>query len=161
MDGQDVLIVLAGNKADRIGGGSNEIEKKNKNNTNNTNNNKNNTQGNGINRELIEEWCRENGDIPYFEISAKENTNVGAMFEAITEDVLNMRRREKGQEASSLSEKVFVYLYISDQSSIFLLILIPLLALLRNYIYIYIDEFSFNVWIFSERKIQKQLSHST
>ncbi len=110
MDGQDVLIVLAGNKADRIGAGSNEIEKKN---TNNTNNNKNNTHGNGINRELIEEWCRENGDIPYFEISAKENTNVGAMFEAITEDVLNMRRREKGQEASSLSEKVFVYLYIS------------------------------------------------
>ena len=50
------------------------------------------------------QWTKQNGNIPYYETSAKEGTNVNEAFEQIARDALKAQ--------SSQMYKILVYVYI-------------------------------------------------
>ena len=42
-----------------------------------------------VSTEEAQNWCREKGEIPYFETSAKEALNVDQIFETVSRNALN------------------------------------------------------------------------
>lgn len=48
-----------------------------------------------VSSEEAQEWCRENGDFPYFETSAKDSTNVAIAFEEAVRRVLALEDRHE------------------------------------------------------------------
>jgi len=45
--------------------------------------------------ESAQKWCKDNGDIQFFEVSAKENTGIKEAFDAVARTVLKKSKDEE------------------------------------------------------------------
>lgn len=48
-----------------------------------------------VTEKKAKQWCNGKGNIPYFEVSAKEDTNVDAAFQTIARDALKNETEEE------------------------------------------------------------------
>ena len=58
-----------------------------------------------VKREKAEEWCRSNGNLLYFETSARNNTNIDEAFLGVAKEVIKAESRAS-QEANSSSNRI-------------------------------------------------------
>ena len=58
-----------------------------------------------VKREKVEEWCRTNGNLLYFETSARNNTNIDEAFLGVAKEVIKAENRAS-QEANSNSNRI-------------------------------------------------------